>query len=121
MMLRAATIALITLGSIMLGPSVWATDAPPLRNNPFARPPSAVTMTEVSPRRPDETGRPLELRATMVGPRDKLANVAGKTLRPGDEFEGYTLIEVYEDHAVFDRGGNRTTVYVKADLEEDDE
>ena len=63
----------------------------------------------------------LELRATLVGSRDKLANVAGKTLRPGDEIQGYTLVKVFEDRAVFARKGSRLTVYVKPELEEDDE
>ena len=63
----------------------------------------------------------IELTATLVGAKYKLANVAGRIIRLGEEVGGYRLIEVHEDHAVFSRAGNRTTVYVKPDLVESDE
>ena len=98
-----------------------ATEPPALRSNPFARPPSVTPAPTLSAARIDSGDSGLELRATMVGTRGKLANVAGKTLRPGDEYLGYTLVQVFEDRAVFLREGRRLTVYVKPDLEETDE
>ena len=92
-----------------------------MRGNPFARPPSVVITPRLSEPRVDGDPTGLELRATLVGSRDRLANVAGKTLRPGDEFQGYTLVQVLEDRAVFARAGKRLTVFVKPELEEDDE
>jgi len=98
-----------------------AAEPPRLASNPFARPPSAVTITELPVVREDGSTQVIDLRATMVGSRDKLANVAGRILRPGDEVQGYKLLLVFEDRAVFSRAGNRLTIYVKPDLEDDDE
>ena len=98
-----------------------ATEAPKLAHNPFARPPSEVTFPDRPILTSDGSAQELELRATMVGTRDRLANVAGKIIRPGDEVNGYRLVQVFEDRAVFARQGSRKTIYVKPDLEEDDE
>ncbi len=99
-----------------------ASEPPELRHNPFARPPSEV----IAVRSPDTTDNPatdstLELRATMVGTTGRLANVAGRTLRQGDEVNGFVLEHIHEDHAIFVRNGKRRTVYVKPDQVEDDE
>ena len=98
-----------------------ATEPPSLASNPFSRPPSERTAPFVSQLRTDGSPQTLDLRATMVGTRDRLANVAGKILRPGDEVQGYKLVQVFEDRAVFSRQGSRITLYVKPDLEDDDE
>jgi hypothetical protein len=62
-----------------------------------------------------------ELRATMVGLNNQLANVDGRILRPGDEVRGFTLLRIFEDRAVFSRGGKSVTVYVKPDMAEGDD
>ncbi len=111
----------LSIVALLLGSSVSASEPPTLRGNPFARPPSVVTTPSLSEPRVDGDPTGLELRATLVGLRDRLANVAGKTLRPGDEFQGYTLVQVLEDRAVFARAGKRLTVFVKPELEKDDE
>ena len=99
-----------------------ATEPPALAHNPFTRPPSERTI-EQQAFTGDAQDAPtiLELRATMVASNDSLANVGGRTLRPGDEVQGYRLQKVYEDRAVFVRDGRRLTVYVKPDLVEEDE
>ena len=74
-----------------------------------------------NPIQADGSVAPLDLRATMVGTTDKLANVGGRVIRPGDEIQGYTLLQVYEDHALFVRDSNRLTIYVKPHLVEDDD
>ena len=92
-----------------------------LRHNPFVRPPSAVTVPDRDERGPqDPTARPV-VHATLVASRNTLANVDGRILRPGDEIYGYTLVKVLENRAVFERQGNRVTVYVKPQLEENNE
>ncbi len=98
-----------------------AEEPPRLTHNPFARPPSAVEIPARPLIRTDGTTLPLDLRATLVGVNDKLANVAGKVIRPGDDVDGYTLLQVFEDRAVFRKAGNRLTIYVKPGPEEDDE
>lgn len=99
-----------------------AKDAPRLANNPFARPPSTVIRTEIGSIISTETGEEtVELNATLVGSKSGLANVAGRIIRPGEEVDGFRLVEVYEDRAVFVRHGRRITVYVKPDLVDEDE
>lgn len=98
-----------------------ATEQPELAHNPFVRPPSQVVAPIRSLMRTDGSTQEIDLQATLVASKDKLANVAGKILRPGDEVQGYTLVRVYEDRAIFAREGNRLTIYVKPDLQKDDE
>ena len=98
-----------------------ASEPAELRHNPFVRPPSVVTISDREPRRADDsTGAPVVL-ATLVTPRNKLANVDGKILRPGEDIYGYLLVQVFENRAVFERHGTRLTVYVKPQPEESDE
>lgn len=99
-----------------------ADDPPVLVHNPFSRPPSEVTRVRDSViERDDLGGETIDLRATMIGGASKLANVAGRILKPGDEIENYKLIAVYEQYAVFRRNNEMMTVYVKPDPAEDDE
>ena len=101
--------------------SALAAEPAPLAHNPFSRPPSAVPRDVAPLINEDGTSQQIDLRATMVASNDRLANVAGRTLRPGDEMQGYTLVEVLEDRAIFLRAGKRLTIYVKPDLVEDNE
>jgi len=114
------------IGLILLAPwlsMIAFADAPPtLAHNPFSRPPSDVsrdapTLVESN----DGTGPTLSLQATMVGRASRLANVAGRILKPGDEIQGYLLIAIYEEYAVFRKDGRSITVYVKPNLAENDE
>lgn len=112
---------LLALSMLLQCAAVSAAEPPQLAHNPFARPPSEMTI----PVRPlpgtNESLQELDLRATLVASKDKLANVAGRILRPGDEVQGYTLLQVFENRAIFAREGNRVTIYVKPDLEQDDD
>ena len=113
-------VAVITL--ITLTTTAFASEPPQIRHNPFARPPSEAFVDRTPTSVNDESGdSALDLRATMVGTSDRLANVAGRTVRAGDEIQGFVLLHVHEDHAIFIRNGKRRTVYVKPDLEEDDD
>jgi hypothetical protein len=71
--------------------------------------------------RDDGDGATLDLQATMVGNASRLANVAGRILKPGDEIQGYLLVAVQEEYAVFKRDSKTITVYVKPHLAEDNE
>ena len=107
---------------LMVSAQALASEPPELQHNPFARPSSEV----IAVRSPDATDNPaadstLDLRATMVGTTGRLANVAGRILRQGDEVNGFVLQHIHEDHAIFVRNGKRRTVYVKPDQVEDDE
>ena len=95
-------------------------EPPPLENNPFSRPPAPVIREEM---RADAnpTSTPLIVIATMVSTDSAFANVEGQVMRPGQEINGYLLKRVYEDRAIFERNGDELTVFVKPELEEDDE
>lgn len=100
--------------------SASAAEPPPLANNPFARPPSASTL---------DTGRVdqnrsasgINLLATMVSSTDRLANVGGRIIRQGDEINGYRLLQIHENRAVFERNNTQLTVYVKPQLDQDND
>ena len=113
MRIQALTLTLLAMPLLST-----AQDGPPeLRNNPFARPPSHVIVDDrVSVRTEEPPSDPLELQATMIGTSNRLANVGGRILKPGDEFEGHVLVAVHERYAVFRRNGKDTTVYVKPEL-----
>lgn len=121
MMGRERQLAVATSFLLFVCINAGATEPPRLSNNPFARPPSAVTIPDRPLVMSDGSTQVLDLRATMVASNTKLANVAGRTVRPGDEVQGYTLLQVFEDRAVFARGGKRLTIYTKPDPEEDDD
>ncbi len=92
-----------------------AQDAPPvLRNNPFSRPPSDFVIEDRVSATPIEVaGEVPEVQATMIGSVNRLANVDGRILQVGDEINGYSIVEIHEQYAVFEREGRRTNVYVK--------
>jgi len=107
-----ATVAILTLYATSL---YAADDEPPrLRHNPFSRPSSEVIVSMTNPIVAESVStEPLELRATMIGTVNRLANVDGKILRRGDEIQGYVLVAIHERYAVFERNGEETTVYVR--------
>ncbi len=115
MRIQALTLTLLAMPLLAA-----AQDGPPeLRNNPFSRPSSNVVIDDrVSVRTDEPASDPLELQATMIGTSNRLANVGGRILRPGDEFEGHVLVAVHERYAVFRRNGRDTAVYVKPEQPE---
>lgn len=111
---------LLTL-TLLVPNSASADEPPALRHNPFARPPSDFLLNSSFAETTDGADTILDLKATMVGNKERLANVAGKMVRPGDDVAGYRLVEVHEDHAVFSKGDKHLVLYVKPDMVEDDE
>ena len=94
--------------------SVAANAPPTLSHNPFSRPSSAVIRPQRSAVEQSDAAVPtLPLQATMIGSVNRLANVGGRILKAGDDYEGYQLIAIHERHAVFERDGRKMTVYVK--------
>jgi len=105
--------------ALVLCANVVVAEPPPLRNNPFSRPPAPMVREDVR-NDGDATNTPLIVIATMVSSTSAIANIEGQVMRPGQEINGYLLKRVYEDRAVFERDGNELTVYVKPELDEDD-
>lgn len=68
---------------------------------------------------PSEPGYPitnLELQAVIRGHRP-VAMINNKMYRPGQDIEGYTLVEVGDREAILKRGGTRYTLKLNVDLE----
>lgn len=118
-----AAILICAVLQVAAMPGAYAAGEPPtLSHNPFSRPSSEVSNDDVRIVDVDDASGPtLALRATMVGPASRLANVGGHILKAGDEIRGYVLVAVHEDYAVFRKSGELTTVYVKPQLVEDDD
>ena len=105
--------------TMLLITSLQAKEPAPLAHNPFARPPSAIIVEPRPAVAADGSIQAIDLRATMVVANNGLANVGGRILRPGDDAGGYTLLQVFEDRAIFSHEGKRLTVYVRPELVED--
>jgi hypothetical protein len=118
---RIPTIVVLLLSAMACG-GAWAEDAPSLQHNPFARPQSDIPLLMADPLNSDRVppGEIL-LTAVMVSSGDRLAHVNGVVMRPGDEVYGNKLLRVHEDRVVFSKDGEESTVYVKPELNEDDE
>ena len=122
MMSRRSVRWLSAVSLVLASTAAGASEPPSLSHNPFTRPPSERTIID----RPAVSGasfddaQALVLQAAMVTGNAGFATVDGRVLRPGDEIYGYTLLRVFEDRAVFVRNGERLTVYVKPEREDDD-
>lgn len=105
------------IGVLSISLPLTAAEPPSIKHNPFARPDSR--SADPIARSGDGNTRGFVLKATMVSPDHALANVSGRVIRPGEEIQGYTLIRVYEDRAVFRRNGNTLTLFVKPERRDD--
>lgn len=96
--------------------SCWAQESGvQLRTNPFIRPDLSIRAPE--PTRASGTlrpsSRPTRLRFALAAGPDSLVNVDGKTLRIGDEINGFRLEAVGADTAVFSNGKEIIELKVK--------
>jgi hypothetical protein len=88
-----------------------------LKHDPFARPAPAarrasaapMPATAVKPPLPEPVWKP-ELRAIMVAGSKSIVNVDGALVRIGEQFNGYRLVEVHEETAVFVNDTKRVTL-----------
>ncbi len=94
-----------------------------LANNPFQRPAIDVSprVVQVEDDGTESVLPELDLRITLIAGRERLARVGDALLRPGDDVDGYTLVRVYENRAVFKRQGKEVVVHVKPGLLATDE
>jgi len=99
--------SVLAFAAVVLAFSVFAEESETkLRINPFLRPAlntGAPRPTEASgPVR--STAPPSRLRFTLAAGPESLVNVDGKTLRIGEEINGYRLEAVRADTAIFSSG-----------------
>ncbi|HSS66775.1 MAG TPA: hypothetical protein VLS27_20260, partial [Gammaproteobacteria bacterium] len=102
--------------ALSLAVSGWAQESGmQLSTNPFLRPvlsPGAPEPTDASgPVR--STAPPSNLRFTLAAGPDSLVNVDGRTLRIGEEINGYRLEAVRADSAVFRNGDELIELEIK--------
>lgn len=89
-----------------------------LQSNPFARPFVEKLEQRGSVQAPEPSALAgLQLRAVMTAGPESLANVDGKIVGIGEEIEGYTLVSVENEKAVFSKHGKLITLTLKQEAE----
>ena len=97
----------LSAGLICLS-GVAAAQADNLKHDPFVRPVLVPQPTSAAPA--SESALKPELRAIMAAGPDSIVNIEGVLLRRGEQFNGYRLIEVHEETAVFVKNNKRVTL-----------
>lgn len=101
-------------------PGLAEAQADGLKHDPFARPvlvqrPASVGSVpgnSVKAPGPEPIWKP-ELRAVMVAGPKSIVNVAGALVRIGEQINGYRLVEVREETAVFVKNTKRVTLSLR--------
>ncbi len=108
---RHLLLSIFALSVLFTGGVLAEETAYVLQSNPFARP-FLEKSKEVRPMLEPEPSslKDLELRATMVAKGDSFANVGGLILGIGEEIEGYRLVSVENEKAVFSKGDEFITL-----------
>ncbi|MEE8427920.1 MAG: hypothetical protein V3S33_00260 [Gammaproteobacteria bacterium] len=89
-----------------------------LQSNPFARPLVEKPEQRGSVQEPEPSVlEGLQLRAIMTAGSESLANVGGKIVGIGEEIEGYRLVSVDHERAVFSKHGKLITLTLKQEAE----
>lgn len=100
-----AAVALVTL----------AANAQRLQRDPFQPPADFGGATAAN----DLSARPqaieVEIRGILFAGGQSLVNFGGQIIGPGEEVNGYRLLEVGEEHAVFQRGDEIITLSLYPD------
>jgi hypothetical protein len=87
-----------------------------LNRDPF-RPPAEFATADNGRARPDAlaiSANP-EIRGILYAGNNSLVNLSGKIIALGEEVDGYELLEVSENQAVFLRNGETLTLSLYAD------
>lgn len=97
----------LSAGLICLS-GVAGVQADNLKHDPFVRPlllpqPTSAAQASASAAKP-------ELRAIMAAGPESIVNIEGVLLRRGEQFNGYRLLEVHEETAVFIKNNKRVTL-----------
>lgn len=116
---RSRRVLYLSAGLLCL-PGLAAAQAAGLKHDPFARPvlvprpasAESVPGNSVKAPVPDSIWKP-ELRAIMVAGPKSIVNVAGALVRIGEQIDGYRLVEVHEETAVFVKNTKRVTLSLR--------
>jgi hypothetical protein len=116
---RSRRVLYISAGLFCL-PGLAEAQADGLKHDPFARPvlaarpasAAAVPGNSVKTRLPEPVWQP-ELRAIMMAGPKSMVNVAGVLVRIGDQINGYRLVEVHDETAVFVNNKKKVTLSLR--------
>jgi hypothetical protein len=116
---RLRTVLYLSAGLLCL-PGLAEAQADGLKHDPFARPVLAPRPASVSSVPGNSVMAPVaepawkpELRAVMVAGPKSIVNVAGALVRIGEQINGYRLVEVHEETAVFVKNTKRVTLSLR--------
>ncbi|MDO8596483.1 MAG: hypothetical protein Q7R45_07650 [Sulfuricaulis sp.] len=91
-----------------------------LKHDPFVRPVLAPRPASAAPAPANTVKAPLpepvwkpELRAIMMAGPKSIVNVEGALVRIGEQIDGYRLVEVHEETAVFVNNNKRVTLSLR--------
>ena len=101
-------------------PGTASADQLPAKN-PFNKP-DFMNVVEEAPSRlatSDVPTEELSLKATLLAEGRGLANIDGVVLAPGDEYQGYRLLNVTEEGVVLERDGNRVVLQLYQEPEDE--
>jgi hypothetical protein len=98
--------AALSVAALLGALCVHASDAPPLAHNPFLRP----RLEAQAPPAANPASPVLELRAILSAGQASRVDVGGRIVAIGGEIDGYRLVSVTEDGAVFEHGGRSVRV-----------
>ena len=111
-------IRILYLSAVLVSlPGLAQAQADGLKHDPFVRPmlaprpasAAAGPANTVNAPVPEPVWKP-ELRAIMMAGPKSIVNVEGTLVRIGEEIDGYRLVEVHEETAVFVNNGKRVTL-----------
>ena len=101
-------------------PGLAQAQADGLKHDPFARPVLAPRPASAAPVPANTVKAPVpepvwkpELRAIMVAGPKSIVNVEGALVRIGEQINGYRLVEVHEETAVFVNNKKRVTLSLR--------
>lgn len=116
---RLRRVLYLSAGLLCL-PGLAPAQADGLKHDPFARPVLAPRPAPAAPVPGDSVKAPVpepvwkpELRAVMVAGPKSIVNVAGVLVRIGEQIDGYRLVEVHEETAVFVNNKKRVTLSLR--------
>ena len=116
---RLRRVLYLSAGLLCL-PGLVPAQADGLKHDPFARPVLAPRPAPAAPVPGDSVRAPVpepvwkpELRAVMVAGPKSIVNVAGVLVRIGEQIDGYRLVEVHEETAVFVNNKKRVTLSLR--------
>lgn len=93
-------------------------EPPKLTANPFSRPKNLASKRAPGPNTAGRTsvGNDRGLRAVLSGGNGGLANIGGALIETGSLFDGYLLMRIERDTAIFMRGGEEIRIEIGEDL-----